>query len=170
MFMFYPGQDYPQAVHSPGRNERLPPCSMGDAQVAQGGEKTGQRRAVSTRDELTERPSSSQSRPEEVAGVGHGFTSVVADFTVALPFGGVTYLWLLWPLFLHTRHIKRQLLHTHHHFCGGNRGLRPKPSSPRFPSTAPSWGWGTKLLTRPGSLDHTSLACHLLATCHLCTC
>lgn len=152
------------------RLQRMPQCSMGDAQVAQGREKTGQRRAVSTRDELTERPSSSRSRPEGGGWSGswvyqrcHRLYCCPSVQGNDLP---------LAPLALASSHMARQetaAVRASPSLWRKQRAAAKAPS-PHLPSTAPPWGWGTKLLTRPGVLDHTSLACHLLATCHLCTC
>lgn len=114
-----------------------------------------------------------QDGQEDMARMGQGFATVVTDFTV------------------HTVHLPavqddlplpsssaRASSHTEHQETAAARAsafLRRKQtavakgSQSSAPQHAPSWGWGLNF-SPAWPLDHTSLACHLLATCHLCTC
>lgn len=72
-------------------------------------------------------------------------TDVAAGFTartlpVSRRFGGTTYLRLLWPPFLQTQSVQRELLHVRHHFWGETRGCGsrlPLLASRRSPLLGP---------------------------------
>lgn len=107
--------------------------------------------------------------PARPGGGGWGKVMDLLMLSQTFPFPSVwermTYLWLLQPLFLHVEHQETVAAPIISISGEETEGCGQTSSSP-FPS--PVLGpRGLKVPHGPGSLDHTSLVCHLLATCHL---